>query len=194
MRLTPRLAPINSECIAGLACDQKGRRVMPVRFRLALLAALIDLLAFAVAPVYAAIPGQPSAADVKTIEACVADARTAKTDPDACIGRVSGSCLETASTTAEKEACSNRELLVWQAALNRDYAQLTALLTDDSVKQALRDAERDFFVAKLKRCTFDRIAHRDSPDALVAAARCDVKATARQDLWLLDQINSFKSH
>jgi uncharacterized protein YecT (DUF1311 family) len=166
---------------------------MPIRFLIALLAALIAP-AIAAAPAYAAIAGQPNSADVKTIEACVADAAAAKTDSDACIGRVSGSCLEKAPTTAAKEECSNRELLVWDTALNRDYARLTALLTDDSVKQALRDAERDFFVAKLKKCTFDRIVHKDSPDGLVAAAQCDVKTTARQDLWLLEQINSFNSH
>jgi hypothetical protein len=57
----------------------------------------------------------------------------------------------------------------------------------------LRGAERDFFVAKLGNCTFERIAHKDSPDALVAAALCDVRATARQDLWLIEQINSLKS-
>ena len=77
---------------------------------------------------------------------------------------------------------------------NRDYAQLTALLTDDIVKQALRDAERDFQIDRLKRCSFERIAHRNTPDALVAAARCNVKAAAQQDLWLLDQINSAKPH
>ncbi len=154
----------------------------------------MSVLAIAATPAYAAIAGQPNPADVKTIDSCVVDARTANTDPDSCIGRVSSSCLETASTTAAMEECNNRELLVWRAALNRDYAQLTALLSDDSMKQALRDAERDFFAYELKQCTFDRIAHKDAPDALVAAARCNVKATARQDLWLLDQINSFKSH
>ncbi len=154
----------------------------------------MNVLAFASTPTYAAIAGQPNPADVKMIDACVADARIAKTDPDHCIGRASSSCLETASTSTATEECNSRELLVWQAALNRDYSQLTALLTDDSAKQSLRDAERDFLVYELKQCTFERIAHRDAPNALVAAVQCNLKATARQDLWLLEQINFFKSH
>jgi uncharacterized protein YecT (DUF1311 family) len=167
---------------------------MLTRFPFSRRAVFVSILAIVALPAYAAIPGQPNSADVKTIDACIADALAAKTDPDACIGRISSSCLEKASTSAATEECSNRELLVWEAALNRDYAQLTAVLTDDSVKQALRDAERDFLVDKLKRCSFERIARRNAPDALVAASRCNVKATAQQDLWLLDQINSVKPH
>jgi uncharacterized protein YecT (DUF1311 family) len=157
-------------------------------------AAFMSILAIVALPAYASIPGQPNSADVKTIEACIADAQAARTDPGACIGRISNNCLEKASTSAATEECSNRELLVWEAALNRDYAQLTALLTDDIVKQALRDAERDFQIDRLKRCSFERIAHRNTPDALVAAARCNARAAAQQDLWLLDQINSAKLH
>jgi uncharacterized protein YecT (DUF1311 family) len=167
---------------------------MPNRFPFPRRAALMSILAIVALPAYASIPGQPDSADVKTIEACIANAQTAKTDPGACIGRISSQCLEKASTSAGAEECSNRELLVWEAALNRDYAQLTTLITDDSVKQALRDAERDFLIDRLKRCSFERIARRNSPDALVAAARCNVKAAAQQDLWLLDQINSIKPH
>jgi uncharacterized protein YecT (DUF1311 family) len=157
-------------------------------------AAFMSILAIVALPAHASIPGQPNSADVKTIEACIADAQAARTDPGACIGRISSKCLEKASTSAATEECSNRELLVWEAALNRDYAQLTALLTDDIVKQALRDAERDFQIDRLKRCSFERIAHRNTPDALVAAARCNARAAAQQDLWLLDQINSAKLH
>jgi uncharacterized protein YecT (DUF1311 family) len=194
MPMAPWAACIKLQSSAGVACtrDRKGRRVMTTRFLIAVLAALIAP-AIAAGPTYAAIAGQPNSADVKTIEACVADAAATKTDSDACIGRVSGSCLEKAPTTSAKEECSNRELLVWDAALNRDYARLTGLLTDDSVKQALRDAERDFFVAKLKQCTFERIVRKDAPTALAAAAQCNVKATARRDLWVLEQINSLNS-
>jgi uncharacterized protein YecT (DUF1311 family) len=167
---------------------------MSPRFRPALLIVSMSGLLFAANPGCAAIASQPNPEDVTTIDACVADARAAKTDPDACIGRVFGACAKTASTAPAIEECNDRELRVWQTALNRDYAQLATLLPDDNAKQALRDAERDFLVYQLKQCTFERVAHRDSPDALAAAARCTVKATARQDLWLLDQISSFKTH
>jgi uncharacterized protein YecT (DUF1311 family) len=166
---------------------------MKTRSSVTLRAALFVALVVGVTQALAAIPGQPDAAAVKTIEACLADATKAKTDPDVCIGRVWNDCLANAPTIPAKKECSDRELLVWSAALNRDYLQLTALLTDDILKQALRDAERDFIIAKSKKCTFERLAHKDSSASLMAASRCDVRDTARQDLWLRDQINSFKS-
>jgi uncharacterized protein YecT (DUF1311 family) len=166
---------------------------MKARFSLILGAILFRALVVNVTPAPAAIPGQPNEADVKTIDACLADAAKTKSDPDVCIGRVWNDCLGGAQTMAAKQECSNRELLVWDAALNRDYMHLEAFLIDGNAKQALRDAERAYAIAKLKKCTFERLAHKDDPASLVAAARCDVRETARQDLWLLDQINSFKS-
>ena len=166
---------------------------MEMRSSLMLWAALSCALTIFATPVFAAIAGQPDAADVKTVDACLADAAKTKGDPDICIGHVSNDCMANAQATATKEACSSRELLVWTAALNRDFAQLMTLLTDDNAKRVLRDAQRDFFVATLKRCTFERLAHKDSAASLVAAGQCDVRATAQQDLWLLEQIGSFSS-
>jgi uncharacterized protein YecT (DUF1311 family) len=167
--------------------------MMKTRFSFIFGAVLLGAMTIGPAPGSAAIPGQPNPADVKTIDACLADAAKAKSDPDVCIGRIWNDCLGAAQTTAAKKECSERELLVWDAALNRDYMQLEAFLIDANAKQTLRDAERAYAIAKLKKCTFERIAHKDDPASLVAAARCDVRETARQDLWLLDQINSFKS-
>jgi uncharacterized protein YecT (DUF1311 family) len=157
-------------------------------FVVALGAATLDI-----APSWAAIPGEPNAADVKTVETCLADAAKAKSDPDTCIGRVWNDCLAAAQTDPAKKACSSREFTVWKAALNRDYTQLDAFIIDADVKQTLRDAQRAYAVLMLKKCTFERLAHNQDPAALVAAARCEIRETARQDLWLLDQINSFKT-
>ena len=142
---------------------------------------------------FAAIAGQPDAADVKTIDSCLADATTSKSDPDNCIGKFAKSCAEKAATLAATLECNNRELLVWHVALSRDYARLSERLVDVGAKQALGDVERAFLIAKEKLCAFERIAHKNSPDGLAAAARCDLKATARQDLWLIQQVNSFNS-
>ena len=165
---------------------------MKIRFLL-LFASLLGATAVGAPPSSAAIPGQPNPADVKTIEACLADAAKAKSDPDACIGRVSNDCLSAAQTDVAKKECSARELLVWDAALNRDYMQLEAFIIDANAKQTLRDAERSYAIDKLKKCTFERLSHKDNPAGLASAARCDVRETARQDLWLLDQINSFRT-
>jgi len=152
------------------------------------------VIVFLVAPpVRAAIPGQPEAADVKIIESCLTDAQQSKTDPGACIGRVYGACQKASASLSSREECFSRERLVWDAALGRDLGRLTMLLTDDNVKNALRDVEREFAINKLKQCTFDRIAHKNSPDALIAAGRCNTRATARHDLWLLEEINSFSN-
>ena len=167
---------------------------MRTRFPLTFSAAVIGSATFAAGPIYAVVQGQPDANDVKAIDACLANAAATKADPSSCIGHVSDSCIEKASTTPAVEECSNREALVWDAALNRDYAQLTKLLVEDGAKQALRDAERGFAVAKLTKCTFERIPHRNSPKAVAAAAQCAVRATARQDFWLIDQINAFKGN
>ncbi len=163
------------------------------RFSAAVCAVSIAVVALDAGPIRAAIPGQPDAADVKTIESCLSDAQQSKVDPDTCIGRVSTDCQEKATTLAAREECFTRELLVWDNASSRDNGKLTELLTDNSLKQALRESERAFAIDKLRQCTFERIAHRNSADALVAAARCDVRATARRDLWLRQEIDSFGS-
>jgi hypothetical protein len=165
---------------------------MSIRYR-SIFVAVLGAATLDIAAGWAAIPGQPNPADVKTVETCLADAAKAKNDPDPCIGRVWNDCLGAAQTDAAKKECSSRELLVWEAALNRDYMQLEAFVIDASAKQTLRDAEHSYAVIKLKKCTFERLAHKDDPAALVAAARCEIRETARQDLWLLDQINTFKT-
>jgi hypothetical protein len=171
------------------AAAARSARSRSIGFRAALAA-----IAFLVtAPVGAAIPGQPQAADVKVIETCVADAQQSKNDPGACIGRVYGACQKASATLSSSEECFSRERLVWDAALERDLGRLSALLADDSIKTALHDVEREFAINKLKQCTFDRIAHKNSPDALIAAGRCNTRATARHDLWLLEEINSFSN-
>jgi hypothetical protein len=150
------------------------------------------IFAFTALPAYAIIPGQPDPADVKVIDECLTSVADTKTDPNSCIGRVSKGCIEKASNVAAIKECSNRETLVWNAKEIRDYAQLTKLLSNDSTTQALREAERSYVVAKLKKCTFERISHKNS-ESLASEAQCEASATARQDLWLTEQINSFKN-
>jgi hypothetical protein len=168
--------------------------LVAARFSAVLFAVSIAIVSLDSGPVRSAIPGQPDAADVMAIDSCLVEAQKAKADLDTCIGRVSSGCQEKAPTLAAREECFTRELLVWDQALSRDSAKLTGLLIDGSLKEALREAERAFAVDKLRQCTFDRIAHRNSPDALLAAARCDVRTTARHDLWLRQEIDSFTSN
>jgi hypothetical protein len=179
--------------LSRIVIPDMTRHVARRRSPIAAAAALFVLLALAAPPAGAVIPGQPVAADVELVDSCLAQAAAAKSDADACIGRVEAGCAAEAATAAAKRQCSNREFLVWNMALDRDYLRLTALVADGAARQALREAEREFAVAKLKRCTFERIARGNSPDALIAASRCEVQATARQDLWLREQVDLLKS-
>lgn len=103
-------------------------------------------------------------------------------------------CQQTASgpAAAAAQVCISRELLVWNSASNRDFARLNALLTDSDAKEALREVQRSFVLFKLKECTFVRIARKDPADALAAGSRCNLKATARYEIWLLDQVDALK--
>jgi uncharacterized protein YecT (DUF1311 family) len=164
------------------------------RRSLAVWAILFGFLSALTEPGIAAIPGQPAPADVKTIEDCLASVEKDKTDPDACIGKVTAMCQQTASgpAAAAAQVCISRELLVWNSASNRDFARLNALLTDSDAKEALREVQRSFVLFKLKECTFVRIARKDPVDALAAGSRCNLKATARYEIWLLDQVDALK--
>ena len=143
-------------------------------------------------PVLSAIPGRPDPADVQIIESCLTDVQKDKSDPDACVGKAAAACGQTATGSSAERNCIDREYLVWDAADNSDFERLSARLPDNESKQALRDAQRAYFLAKLKLCGFVRIAHKDAREAALASARCNLRAVARYDLWLRDVIDSFK--
>jgi uncharacterized protein YecT (DUF1311 family) len=167
---------------------------MHTEMQVVLRAILVSGFFIVAAQASGAIPGQPHPDDVQTIDACMANASKSNVGSDTCIGQVTGACLKSAPASAAIKQCSDREYLVWDAALNRDSATLMGFLVETNVKQALRDEQHDFIIGRLKRCTFERIAHKDSPDSLAAADLCNVKATAREELWVLEQISSFKPH
>ncbi len=135
----------------------------------------------------------PRPADVKVIEGCLAKAATAKTSQEACIGRVYDPCLGHADSTADQTACADREFVVWDARLNRDYVKLMSLLQPDA-KAALRDIEKLFIATKSKKCEFDYIANGGGTLWSVTGAECAVTETAKQALWLADKIDMLSPH
>jgi uncharacterized protein YecT (DUF1311 family) len=143
-------------------------------------------------PALSAIPGRPDPADVQMIEACVNDAQKDKSDPDACIGKAAIVCGQATTGPSAEQNCIDREYLVWDAAANSDFERLSVRLPDSESKQALRDTQRAYLLAKLKLCGFARIAHKDAREAALASARCNLKTVARYDLWLRDVVNSYK--
>jgi uncharacterized protein YecT (DUF1311 family) len=136
----------------------------------------------------AAAAEAPTPADIKVIEGCLTKAATAKTSREACIGRVTDPCLDKADNTADQLACSDREFLVWDARLNRDYAKLISKLEPDA-KAALREIEKLFIAMKAKKCEFDYVANGGGTMWSVTGAQCATEETARQSLWLADKID-----
>lgn len=158
---------------------------MPNGYRAILLAVL------AAGPVRAA--DAPQAADVRAIEACVADAAKTHKPPETCVGRVYGACVERESTTAAMNACVDREFLVWDTRLNRAYDKLMGLLEPDA-KPLLREIERLFISAKDKKCQFDYVANGGGTMWSTTGSECAAAETARQSLWLADKIDMLSPH
>jgi uncharacterized protein YecT (DUF1311 family) len=154
--------------------------------------ALAAVLVLACATGAASAAEAPAPADVKVIENCLAKATTDKTSQEACIGRVSDLCRD-AETTADQIACTDREFVVWDARLNRDYVKLMALLEPDA-KTALRDIEKLFIQTKSKKCEFDYIANGGGTMWSVTGAECTATETAKQALWLAEKIDMLSPH
>lgn len=100
----------------------------------------------------AAQTDKPSAKDAAAIQSCL------KAKPQAqfnCVGVVADPCLERDDTksTADKNACIDRELAVWDDILNETFRRLRDKL-DEQQKTKLRDMQRAWIVSKEKTCAF----------------------------------------
>ena len=122
------------------------------------------------------------AKDTADIEDCL------KSKPDAqesCIGIVSNPCLDRDSTksTADQNACIDREFAVWDDILNETYRRLRDKL-DDAQKTKLRDMQRAWVASKEKTCAFYWDYYQGTMASPMAAA-CVNKETARRALFLI---------
>ena len=124
---------------------------------------------------------ETSARDVAVIQSCLKSKPQAQ---DSCIGIIADPCLEKDETrsTADKNACTDRELAVWDDMLNDTFRRLRDKL-DDQQKTKLRDMQRAWIAYKEKTCAFYWDYYQGTM-ASPMSSYCVTKETARRALFL----------
>ncbi len=125
---------------------------------------------------------KPTVKDTRAIEDCL------KSKPDAqdsCIGIVSDPCLnrDTTKSTADQNACIDRELAVWDDILNETFRRLRDKL-DEAQKVKLRDMQRAWIASKEKTCAFYWDYYQGTMASPMATA-CANRETASRALFLI---------
>jgi uncharacterized protein YecT (DUF1311 family) len=146
-----------------------------IRIALALVAAVL-----AASPA-AAQAGKQAADDSKTIRDCVK--ATISKDWETCVGRVADPCIENAKSTADHNACIDREQKIWDDILNDAYRRLRAKL-DAGQQTKLRDMQRLWLAARRATCNF-YLDYYQGTMALPMVAYCVDRETARRAVFLL---------
>jgi uncharacterized protein YecT (DUF1311 family) len=132
--------------------------------------------------------GKPAADDTKTVEDCIKTAAPAGTAMDKagkCIGTVSNPCLQDdkAQSTADMNACIDRERVVWDDILNETYRNLSKKL-DAKQQNRLRDMQRAWIASRNATCQFYWDYYQGTMASPMAAS-CVNRATARRAIFLL---------
>lgn len=138
-----------------------------------------------IAPVHGNSDEDNADIDAATIMACISNENEMGRDGRACIGALSGTCLDedTQGTTVSMRQCIGQEHAAWDQLLNEDYQTLLASLDSDADRTSLRDAQRlwNQFVAAF--CPLSYQFNQGSM-FLLTADQCMMEMTARQDLEL----------
>jgi uncharacterized protein YecT (DUF1311 family) len=143
----------------------------------------------------AAFAAPPDAATSRKVQDCiksVANAKGAAADPERCIGIVSGPCLEDDKTksTADMNACIDRETAVWDDILNESFRRLREKL-DEGQRVKLRDMQRAWLASRDKTCGFYWDFYQGTM-ASPMAAECVNRETGRRALFLLGFVDAEK--
>lgn len=144
---------------------------------------LAVILAAGIGPVPAAAQTpKPTVKDTRAIEDCI---KSKPGKEESCIGIVSNPCLDRDATksTADQNACIDREVAVWDDILNETFRRLRDKL-DDTQKTKLRDMQRAWVASKEKTCAFYWDYYQGTMASPMAAA-CVNKETARRALFLI---------
>jgi len=130
----------------------------------------------------AAQTSKPTVKDTRAIEDCI---KSKPGKEESCIGIVSNPCLDRDATksTADQNACIDRELAVWDDILNETFRRLRDKL-DDTQKTKLRDMQRAWVASKEKTCAFYWDYYQGTMASPMAAA-CANRETARRALFLI---------
>ena len=141
-------------------------------------------LAIALSPsVSVAQSAAPGARDVAAVQDCLKSQRGRDLKGERCIGVVVDPCLRRARSTADQNACADRELRVWDDILNETYRRLNQHLDDDQKAKA-REMQRSWIETRDKTCAF----YWDYFHGTMASpmgSYCNVRETARRAMFLL---------
>ena len=142
--------------------------------------ATLVLCAAGVSPAMAQT-AKPSPKDMAKIQNCLKSKPLAQ---ESCIGIVADPCLDSDETksTADQNACNDRELAVWDSILNESFRKLRDKL-DDTQKGKLRDMQRAWIASKEKTCAFYWDYYQGTM-ASPMASYCVSKETGRRALFL----------
>src|SRR5262249_11509982 len=96
---------------------------------------------------------KPSPRDATAVQHCLKSSRGKELNGERCIGVVADPCLKQAKSTADSNACADRELAVWDGMLNETYRRLAEHLDDDQKTKA-REMQRAWIESRNKTCDF----------------------------------------
>jgi len=131
--------------------------------------------------------GRQMAADSNAIQDCVKTNTPPDKDWESCIGRVSNKCLDDAKSTADQNACIDRERKVWDDILNETYRRLREKLDQDQ-QVKLRDMQRAWLTSREKTCAFYWDFYQGTMASPMTSS-CVNRETARRALFLLGFLN-----
>ncbi len=180
-----------------------------IRITMAALAATVVLVLAASIPGRAAPVPQVSPQDRAAVESCLAlvakrretataepagatpearldaAAAEARSQPESCIGIVSGPCQDEpgGGTTRGMVDCADRERAVWDQRLNKTF-QAAVTARDPKLVEALRQAERAWIAYRDARCALPAVENEGGSIVGPLTAMCLLDATARQAIWL----------
>jgi hypothetical protein len=145
----------------------------------ALLLTIVALLHAACLPAGAQ---QPSPADLKSINECLAKADKAGDLGTACIGQIADPCTRKAGNeVAKAKACAERELAVWNAISDAAGRRVRAGGFKD-ISQAVADSQKSWAQQRDALCpVFDKIDPGTLPGD---GAYCRMQVTAQRALLL----------
>jgi uncharacterized protein YecT (DUF1311 family) len=146
-------------------------------------AALILATVIALSPSFSV--GQsatPNARDVAVVQDCLKSQRGRELKGERCIGVVVDPCLKRARSTADQNACADRELAVWDDILNETYRRLGKHL-DEEQKGKAREMQRSWIETRDKTCTF-YWDYFQGTMASPMSSYCNMRETARRAMFL----------
>jgi uncharacterized protein YecT (DUF1311 family) len=134
------------------------------------------------APASIAQTAAPNPRDVAAVENCLKSQRGKELKGERCIGVVADPCLKRARSTADSNACADRELSVWDAMLNETYRRLNEHL-DEEQKTKARDMQRAWIESRDKTCDF-YWDYFQGTMASPMSSYCNARETARRAIFL----------